>query len=293
MSDVRTPAWRDVLVEQFRVLGLSMRAELVVLAVLMLALTIVSDPMTGNPINFRPENDIILAALAALLPFVVWRGRDQLEGGSFLTMPVEQRMHALARVAAGWVWLLILVALVVLWLASLVVASGGNFGNPGSTYFLLEGAQTGQLVERAALREFEWVTPAWTWLIVVTGPTVAYLLSSALNLSTRRPVRLVVGVVVGLLLLGLVTGEVAFDVLRFGLDPLLAHPWGLDTVFTGGSESLKTLVLVPDSTSRGETPVWSDVPTFGAYAGATLLWLAIATAALWAATLRFRETATK
>ena len=45
MSDVRTPAWRDVLVEQFRVLGLSMRAELVVLAVLMLALTIVSDPM--------------------------------------------------------------------------------------------------------------------------------------------------------------------------------------------------------------------------------------------------------
>ena len=290
MSDMRrTPAWRAVLVEQFRVLGLSMRGELVLLVVLMTAVSIAATPGHGNAINFRPENNIILAALAGLLPFVVWRGRDQLEGGTFFTMPVEHRRHALARVAAGWVWMLILVAGVLAWLAALVVASGGNFGNPGSTYFLLQGAQSGQIVERSALREFEWVTPAWTWLIALTGPTIAYLLSSALNLATRRPVRVVLAVAVGMLLFTLAAGPVASDVLGFGLDPVLAHPWGLDTVFTGGSESLKTLVLVPDGTSQDETPVWRAIPTFGAYVGATLLWSALATAALWAATRRFRE----
>ena len=291
MSDARTPALRDVFVEQFRMIGLSMLPEFGMLAVLLAVVSLVSDPLHGNAINLRPENFLFLVAVSVLLPFAIWKGRDRLEDGSYFTMPVEHRRHALVRVAAGWLWLLVLVAIVMAWISSMIVLSGGSFVNPGSTYLLLESAETMELARREDLREFAWVTPAWTWLLMLTGPTVAYLLSSALNLATRRPVRVVLGTVVGLMLLGIATNELVFDLVRFGLDPVIAHPWGLDTAFTGGSESLKTLVVVAEAGGPVETQVWTAIPTTGAYARATLLWLAIGAVALWAATRLLRERA--
>jgi hypothetical protein len=59
-------------------------------------------------------------------PIVVWRGEERF-GASFLwTLPVDRWRHALAKVFAGWVWLMGGVALFVLWSLALTLLSGGN-----------------------------------------------------------------------------------------------------------------------------------------------------------------------
>ena len=294
MSDIRRgPTWGAVLAEQFRMIGLSMRAEAALLGVLMAVLSFalgMSILREGTVVSIRPDNYVIFGALGFLLPFAVWKGRARLESGSFLTLPVEHRRLAATRVLAGWLWLMIALALVFCWLALLVILSGGTFSSPpGTTRYILEHAVPGATVARSALREVPWTTPDWHWFIGLTGSTIAYLLSSALNLATRNPLRWVAGVTVAVLLLGLATGEYAFEWLRIALHPVLVHPWGLDTALTGGSESLNTIVVVPTGEGTETVRVWRDLPTLGAWLRATTLWLAIAAAVFWAATLRFRE----
>jgi len=291
MSDViRRPTARAVFAEQFRMIGLSLRGEAALAALVMLTLSLgLIGELLGDPmrVDLRADNHVVFGLLGALLPFLVWKGRDRLGESAFFTLPAEHRRHVLLRVAAGWAWCMIALVGLLVWLSIAVVLSGGTFGIE-TTRYVLEGAQPGMQMPASMLREVRWTTPGWQWLLPFTAATLTYALASALNLATKHPLRLVVGVVAGLLLLGVVAGEFAFAWLRMALHYALVHPWGLDTVVTGGSGSLKTLVTVPEH-GTPDTTVWRALPTLGAYVGATVLWSVVSALALWAVTLRFRE----
>ena len=293
MSEVvRRPSAAGVLVEQVRVVGMSLRGEALVAGVLVAFVSIglgMAIWREGLVMDLRTDSHPLYGVLGALLPFAIWKGRDRLQESSFLVLPVEHRRHALTRVLAGWIWLLAAVAALLAWQALLAIVSGGEFGALTTRMVLDRPAATMAPVDASWLRAVEWTTPAWQWLLPFTGATVAYAMTSALNLATKHPLRVVGAVLIALLLLGVATGEYIFDWLRIVLDGVFNHPWGLDTVVTGGNESLKTQVLVPTPLDRGPTVVWRDLPTLGAWAGATLLWLGLSAAALWAATLRLRE----
>jgi hypothetical protein len=100
------PRWRDVLVEQIRVVGLGLRREAAVVAVFLGVGTaiIVGDLIHGGPafdsIEMFPTHLISL-----IFPYIVWRGQPRFGPAFLWTFPVDRRRLVLARVFAGGVWL--------------------------------------------------------------------------------------------------------------------------------------------------------------------------------------------
>jgi hypothetical protein len=77
--------------------------------------TIVSEIVTGGP-GFDSNETFPTALIAFLYPFAVWRGEKRFGPALLWTFPVERRRLALARVFAGFVWLLAGLAFFVCWL---------------------------------------------------------------------------------------------------------------------------------------------------------------------------------
>jgi hypothetical protein len=155
-----TPRWRDVVLEQVRIAGLSLRPVALVFAIVLGAGTLVigSEILGGGP-GFDSRETFPTALVAFLFPFAVWRG-DPRFGPAFLwTLPVDRRRLALAKVFAGGVWLMAALAVFASWLLTLAYLSR--------------------------------VTPAAHILarIPYTATLAAYLFGSALVLGLRHPLR--------------------------------------------------------------------------------------------------------
>lgn len=168
MSEVTfhpAPRYRDVVREQIRVTAMSLRREGLVIAIVLGIMTLVIgiaivrhraeswfDSGEWAPIGF----------FSFLLPFAIWR-RERRFGPAFLwTLPVDRRRLALAKVFAGWAWLMAAVAVVFLWQLTLAFLSG---------------------VAEAEIFPF----------FVFIGATGAYLLGSAVVLGLRHPLRWLFG----------------------------------------------------------------------------------------------------
>ena len=285
------PGMRDVVAEQFRYVALAARNETLMMLLVLVASTIaIANTIVYDNIvvDFDPENDFMFPALGFLLPFALWKERDRQPTAQFWVMPVEHRRHALARFFAGWLWLMVIVALIALWVAVFVVASGGSF-TPVAERLVMRAAEWPL---NPTLADFDAVmapSPRWGWVAPITSSTIAYTMTSAFVLATRNPLQWLAGVVVGVLLLGFATAEGAFEVLDTVFSALLSYPWGLDTVFLGGENSLNTMLPGP---AGEQIRVWRGLPQFDAWLKATLLWAVVAAVALWAATRRLRERST-
>jgi hypothetical protein len=206
---------------QIRAVGLALQgpalAAMAVMALAALLITIES-LKTGEVIAFHPQHQMLPGLVGLLLPIVVWRG-EQPFGANFLwTLPVDRRRHALAKVFAGWVWLIGGVALFVLWSLALTLLSGGN---------ILETVRrTPELL---------------LWLGPFTSATAMYLLVSALGLATRHPLRWIAGSVIGFSIVSNV-GEAANAL----LEPLIEGPYGLDALLTARTTFLNNEAALPD-----------------------------------------------
>ena len=158
------PRWRDVVLEQIRIVGLSLRPVLVVVAVVLAAGTvIVAGEILRNGPGFDSSEAFPTPLVSFLFPFAVWRNEKPF-GTSFLwTFPVDRRRLALAKVLAGLVWLT----------AALTFFAG---------WLLMLG-----LIAR--------VPPAATIMRIPYIATIAlYLFGSALVLGLRYPLRWLFGV---------------------------------------------------------------------------------------------------
>jgi hypothetical protein len=169
-----TPRGRDVVLEQIRALGLSLRRDALVVAVVLGIVTvfIAMDIVRGRAATWFDSDDWAVLGIAAFLfPFAVWRRENRFGPALLWTFPVDRRRLALAKVFGGWVWLMIALTIVFFWQVALAAVSG------------VAGAET------VSLQAFP-------------GMTAAYLFGSALVLGLRHPLRWLLGTFSVLLLLG-------------------------------------------------------------------------------------------
>lgn len=167
-----TPRWRDVVLEQIRTVGLSLRIAALVVAVVLAVGTfmIVGELICGGP-GFDARETFPTALISFLYPFAVWRGQRRFGPGFLWTLPVDRRRLALARVFAGGVWLMAALAVFVSWLLALALLAHAP--------------------------------PELHVLRVPFVATIAmYLLGSALVLGLRHPLRWLLGAAGLLFLLG-------------------------------------------------------------------------------------------
>jgi hypothetical protein len=114
------PRWRDVVLEQIRIVGLRIRPVLLVVAVVLTIGTILigGDLLSGGE-GFDSSALFPTPLFSCLFPFAIWRN-EQPFGPSFIwTFPVDRRRLALAKVFAGFVWLIVALALFTTWLLAL------------------------------------------------------------------------------------------------------------------------------------------------------------------------------
>jgi hypothetical protein len=182
MTDVAlhpAPRWRDVVLPQVAVVGLGLRREALVLAAVLAVGTLLigADVICGGP-GFDSGEMFPTTLIAFLFPFLVWRS-DQRFGPSFLwTLPVDRRRLALAKVLAGWVWLMAALTVFSVWLLALG---------------FLAGAPPARTVMR----------------VPFTATLALYLFGSALVLGLRHPVRWLLGAAGVLFLMGMLGSVVS------------------------------------------------------------------------------------
>ena len=253
-----TPRWRDVVFEQVRIVGLSLRREaLIAIAVLgIVTLPVVSEIVRGGP-GFDSNESFPTAVVSFLVPFAVWR-RERRFGPAFLwTLPVDRRRLALAKVFAGWVWMMAALSAFVSWLLVLAI---------------LAHASLAQIVMRISL----------------TATTAMYLLGSALVLGLRHPLRWLLGTAGTLVLLMMLTdvlGRTANGEWRIVAWSAVLH-W-----MVYGPYGLRTLLSSSGFFSAAEhaAAVSQTLPDFAQWAAAAFLWFGVSLAALWAAVSRHGE----
>jgi hypothetical protein len=287
-----TPAMRVVLREQIRALAIALRTPSLIalaMAAVASALAIAEFATGGGPVDFAPELSMLPGMLGAVFPVVVWKREERVGAGFLWTLPVNRRHHALARVSAGWVWLMVAIAVFVVWLLVLALFTGGNFFGEQTLRLLPSAAPEGTL-SPDALHSVRYSPSPLFWLVPFTAGTGTYVLASAVALGTRHPLRWLIGVILMLLLLSVVGSATHVERLRF-LPSVLVHlvhegPYGLDALLTARAESLKTIVVLSDGTRAS---VWRGLPDVGAWAIATVLWTGTGLVGVWAASLRHAE----
>lgn len=291
------PAWRAVFLEQLRATGFALRrpaqiaAAVAILATIAIALRIVSRGLT---FDLDAEPSPVYGLVGALLPLAVWARDERFGSGFFWTLPVDRRQHALTKVLAGWIWLVCAVGLSLLWLVAITLVSGGRVLPPEVLHVLVGSAPVSNPVDPTALRTVTWDPGPFIGLVPFTAATAAYLLSSALWLGSRYPVRWVIGAVLTFAL-AMVASDVASH--QLGMDwtagaPERALEWvtetryGLDALLSARTATLDSGMTTP---SGERISVWTAAPDPADWATATLLWTSAGIVLLWAAASRHRE----
>jgi len=261
MTDVSLhamPRWRDVVLEQIRIVGLSLRREgLIAIAVLVIVtFPVVAELVRGGP-GFDSNEMFPTAVVSFLVPFAIWRREQQFGPGFLWTLPVDRRRLALAKVFAGWVWMMTALTLFVAWLTAL-----------------------GMLAHMSPARVL--------MRVPFVATTAMYMLGSALVLGLRHPLRWLLGTAGVFFLLTTLTGAMGrtasgewrivawSSVLRW----MVYGPYGLRTLLNSSG-----FFFVVQDAGAG----WETLPGLTRWAITTFLWLGVGLAALWAAASRHRE----
>ena len=286
------PRSGQVLVAQIRATRLALlrpafvAAALTALATVLIAMEVIR---TGESIAFHPEHQMLPGALGLLLPILVWKDHDRFGSGFLWSLPVDRRRHVLARVAAGWVWLMAGLAIFTLWLLGVSLFSGATLLAVETLRVLPSPAFPGA-VAPDTLRSVTWSPNPLLWLVPFTAATGTYLLASALALAVRHPLRWIAAAVFALFFMAAV-GPAAGAGWLIGLPEkqlgsLLDGTYGLDALLTARTESLK----IDTTLTTGESVVvWRDLPTLGQWVTATLIWTAAGMLCVWTASARHGE----
>ena len=289
-----TPRLRHVLAAQIRVVGAALRGPgqvacgLVAVATVLL---VVERAGSGEGMAFHPEYHALPGLLGLLLPLSVWRDEERFGAGVLWTLPVDRRAHALARIFAGWVWLMALMTVFVLWLLALVLVSGGNVLGE-ETRRVIASFSTGRTgpFDSSAVELVRQAAQPLFWLVPFTAATCTYLFANALALGTRKPLSWISGLLAGgLLFVSLAEAANADRLIRGAgwlLESLVYGPHGVDALLTARTESLQVAATL----SSGATSlVWSGLPDIGQWAVATVVWTGGELVTVWAAASRHRE----
>lgn len=290
----RPPRLSQVIREQFKATALSLRMPAFALAGLATVTTMlaIADFLRGRGgVEFAPALSLIPAFAGAVLPIAVWQSERRFGPGFFWTLPVDRVRHALAKVFAGWLLLMIAVTGFVLWLLILALITKGNI--TGDEMIQLLPSSTvpppGTL-DASMLRTVRWVPQPVLWLVPFFAATGVYSLASAIALGFRYPFRWIIGFVAGGFLIAAVghgMGSDTMDLLASRvLESLFFGKYGVDGLLSARSESLKMLVKLSNDEY---VTVWRGLPVIREWIVATLLWTGLGLAGFAAALFRHRE----
>lgn len=173
------PRGRDVVREQVRIVGLGLRREALAAAVVLGIVTLVIgiDFVHGRAATwFDSDGEWLGIVLGSFFfPFAIWRGERRFGPAFLWTLPVDRRRLALAKVFAGWVWLMTALIFFGVWQLALAVLSG------------VSGVTDARIIP----------------LVAFAGASTMYLFGSALVLGLRHPLRWLLGTLGVLFLLGM------------------------------------------------------------------------------------------
>ena len=191
------------------------------------------------PADYLPLTGLLLGAVA--WPPLVWRGQGPLRRSYHRALPVDQLTHDLLKVSAGAISLMIGVAVVLL---PLLVAAG------------LSPVLSGLLTR-----------PSWLlWLNFFTGPLIIYLLVSCVPMLTDRPLEWLLGLIAGFAGLTFLADSYGLVPIEGLIDILMGEPIGLVYALHGAYAEQPWLHYA----NLGRS---GEVPHYGAWITATILWL--------------------
>lgn len=287
------PRLRNVLLEQLRAIGFTLRVPMLiavgfaVLATIVLAIQIGSGDKSWN---LLAEPSALPGGIGALLALAVWAREERFGPGFMWTLPVDRARHALIKVFAGWLWLMAGVTLYALCLLVLALVTGGGTLPVETLNILTTELQRSVPVDPATLRVVEWRPGLLIWLVPFGAATATYLLGSAFMLAVRRPLVWALGAMI-LVPVSSFAGHIAQR--RLGVSWLADAPmlllngrFGLDALLKLRTWTLDRRAFL----TTGEiAEVWSAVPSLADWRTAFLLWTIVGLLAIWAAVSRHRE----
>ena len=237
MSAVR-PAPGAVLGEQVRRVALAIRREALLLAGVLLLFGTVPvllahwrTPGHRTDMQFD-ELMLVVALVGAFAPLAVWKGEEPSRRAYFWALPVERARHSLARVAAGWGWTMLAVAAIVLWVALLARATGGELSN-GDAFIPLRPLPEDTPWSPQDYFYQAWPIPRWQWAVPFMAATTAYLIGSIVALASDHPWRWYAGA----LLLFTLLNAASVPWTRRATTMLVEGRFGLETLVTGSARA--------------------------------------------------------
>lgn len=220
--------------------------------------------ISGIRVDFSPTLGRGGAVVGLITPFAIWRDEPLFSRRVFFDRPTDKAVLIATRGAAGLVWLI--VAVLVLIAASLILASatGGRF-DPAHAPFGIQRPLTAVVAPRP-----------WAAFPILSAAMISYLTGTAVAVGVRFPLRwMLVGLAAGITL-----WLVAVDMGTANrLSTVLTGPFGIDAALTGGWRP--TLNAGPDAAM---TP-----NAFGTWLGAVTIWLGAALGVAILAALRHRD----
>jgi hypothetical protein len=289
-----TPRLGEVMREQLRITALSLRLPAIVLGAIagLVTMLAIADFLRGRGgVEFAPELSVIPALAAVLLPIAVWQNEKRFGPGFLWTLPVDRTHHALTKILAGWVVLMIAVTAFVLWLLILALITKGRIGGDQMIRLLPASYDSYvSAVDPSTLRTIRWSFSPVLWLAPFFAATGAYILASAIALGFRHPFRWIIGTIAAVYLTAAIGQGIADD--QFWalsgklIRTLQEGRYGLDTLLSARAESLRTVVTL----SNGERiTAWRALPVVSDWIVAVLLWTGLGLGGLSAALMRHRE----
>jgi hypothetical protein len=231
--------------------------------------------------------ELLLAGLPAalVLPWLVRKGNPAFGRAFIWTLPVRRQHAAMAKIAAGAVWLMLAFLVAAAAIAITAVATGGSVGVEETR---LVGAPRAGLYAAARV---PWSTPLWMWLVPFGAALLLYLAGSAVLLGIRYPLRWAAGIGVGVVLLVVVMANLGHnhpfeEAVGALAETVTEGRYGLGYAITGGISVLLYEIDVPGPGSRD---LWSALPSAGRWLMAFGLWLGLVLLALALALRRHWE----
>ena len=276
-----TPVWRNVLEAQFRSVGYAHRQTTIAFLLVMLAVTLLMSIyglQRGEGVPFIPETALLVVLFAPLLSIAVWRGEYRFRHSYLASMPVDRMRHVLVKMAAGWAWLMVSTAVYVLFMLALAVVTGGEIG-VDEMRAMAGDVPPGASPEEVAALARRWRTPAWQWTVFLMGPTVTYLIGSAVVLASSRTRWWLAGITIVWIFIILSDDVVmplgAAEMFEMALLIVAEGRYGFETLVWGREGPILDL-----TTASGErVSIGRDTP-LEVWLLTTLLWMSIAVASV-------------